>query len=137
MILQIGLCKTMRFFGELVDENIGPEIPETFFASIATFYRQLQRAWIDVHLHGIPVTRAVWISSFIDIFFCRINISHVAFNSIHFAYNWNQFLKKYSQFAVIPEECYLYKENMIFHFCMSFITEAACQNNINIRRFLY
>ncbi|EFO21727.1 hypothetical protein LOAG_06759 [Loa loa] len=51
-----GLCKTMRFFGELVDEDIGPEIPETFFASIATFYRQLQRAWIDVHLHGIPVT---------------------------------------------------------------------------------
>uniref|UniRef100_A0A158Q909 FH2 domain-containing protein n=1 Tax=Elaeophora elaphi TaxID=1147741 RepID=A0A158Q909_9BILA len=56
---KIGLCKTMRFFGELVDEDIGPEIPETFFASIATFYRQLQRAWIDVHLHGIPVTKAV------------------------------------------------------------------------------
>ncbi|CAG9540239.1 unnamed protein product [Cercopithifilaria johnstoni] len=56
---KISLCKTMRFFGELVDEDIGPEIPETFFASIATFYRQLQRAWIDVHLHGIPVTKAV------------------------------------------------------------------------------
>ncbi|MCP9258537.1 CBN-FOZI-1 protein [Dirofilaria immitis] len=56
---KIGLCKTMRFFGELVDDDIGPEIPETFFANIATFYRQLQRAWIDVHLHGIPVTRAV------------------------------------------------------------------------------
>ncbi|VBB29000.1 unnamed protein product, partial [Acanthocheilonema viteae] len=56
---KIVLCKTLRFFGELVDEDIGPEIPETFFASIATFYRQLQRAWIDVHLHGIPVTRTV------------------------------------------------------------------------------
>uniref|UniRef100_A0A1I8EE10 FH2 domain-containing protein n=2 Tax=Wuchereria bancrofti TaxID=6293 RepID=A0A1I8EE10_WUCBA len=54
-----GLCKTMRFFGELVDEDIGPEIPETFFASIATFYRQLQRAWIDVHLHGIPMTNTI------------------------------------------------------------------------------
>ncbi|KAK6101121.1 hypothetical protein QQG55_3370 [Brugia pahangi] len=54
-----GLCKTMRFFGELVDEDIGPEIPETFFASIATFYRQLQRAWIDVHLHGISMTNTI------------------------------------------------------------------------------
>lgn len=54
-----GLCKTMRFFGELVDEDIGPEIPETFFASIATFYRQLQRAWIDVHLHGISMTSTI------------------------------------------------------------------------------
>uniref|UniRef100_A0A8R1TLV3 FH2 domain-containing protein n=1 Tax=Onchocerca volvulus TaxID=6282 RepID=A0A8R1TLV3_ONCVO len=54
-----GLCKTMRFFGELVDDDIGPELPEMFFANIATFYRQLQRAWIDVHLHGIPVNRPV------------------------------------------------------------------------------
>ncbi|KAM3724627.1 Formin-homology and zinc finger domains protein [Dirofilaria immitis] len=48
---KIGLCKTMRFFGELVDDDIGPEIPETFFANIATFYRQLQRAWIDSEIY--------------------------------------------------------------------------------------
>ncbi|VDN08570.1 unnamed protein product [Thelazia callipaeda] len=53
------LCKTMRYFGEFVDDDIGVEIPEAFFAAVATFCRQLQRAWIDVHLHGIQGTKAV------------------------------------------------------------------------------